>query len=62
VAEGKTSEMSSKAKESVKEIANALPTDAALLARFQQQQVDDVYQNGTGSFLADLAKLKDIQE
>lgn len=43
-------------------IKNAPPTDSEILARLQQKQVDDFYSCAEGSFLSDLAQLKDIQE
>ena len=44
------------------QIKDAPPTDAEILARIEQQQVDDFYSCAQGSFLSDLAQLKDIQE
>ena len=44
------------------QIKDAPPTDAEILARFQQKQVDDFYSCTEGSFLSDLAQLKEIQE
>ena len=36
------------------------PSDAEILARIQQKQVDEFYSCAEGSFLSDLAQLQDI--
>lgn len=37
-------------------------TDAEILAKIQQKQIEDFYSTAKGSFLSDLEHLKGIQE
>jgi hypothetical protein len=55
-------EKDDKAGSKAEQLKDAPPTDAEILARFQQKQVDDFYSCADGSFLSDLAQLKEIQE